>query len=158
MIKIKTTQAEVTKIFCCHSSSFVAAIVYDISPVQIPAKSIPVCTNAVTDPRGIARPVIAVARPLSLSPNHRLQIIFCAERKIGLAKEIMKDPSSIDQKCPSKVLIYLIQQPTIKSEAPIRKVNAADIAVYILIEIKNIGIAVMPKQRVHKLTCIKGTE
>jgi hypothetical protein len=32
--------------------------------------------KARTEPRGIANPVIAVAKALSLSPNHLLQIIF----------------------------------------------------------------------------------
>jgi hypothetical protein len=133
-------------------------MVYYSSPGLIPANTSPVCVKAATEPRGIASPVIAVARPLSSSPNQRLQMMFYADRNIGPASEMTNDPTSIDQKWPSNVLICLIQHPAINRKAPRRRVVAADMTVNMRIVKKNIGTAVMPKQRVHKLTWIKGTE
>ena len=54
--------------------------------------------------------------------------------------------------------IYLVQQPMINNTAPIRNVVAVDIQVYMRMEVKNIGTAVMPKHKVQRLTCINGTE
>jgi hypothetical protein len=49
---------------------------------------------------GIARPVIAVAIALSLSPNHLLHKMFYALKKIGPAKDIIDVPPSIGQNEP----------------------------------------------------------
>jgi hypothetical protein len=59
--------------------------------------TIPVCKNAIVEPNGIAKAVIAVAIALSSSPNHRLQMIFNALRKIGELKDTIDDPAKIGQ-------------------------------------------------------------
>jgi hypothetical protein len=49
-----------------------------VSPDYTPENTIPDQTNAIIEPIGIPIPVIVVARALSLSANHLLQIIFYA--------------------------------------------------------------------------------
>lgn len=111
-----------------------------------------------TDPSGIESPLSAVARPLSLSPNHLLQIMFCAQRKIGLANEITKEPATIGQNLLlSYVLSCLNQQPTNNTIDPSLKVHALEKIVNIFMLVKNIGTAVIPKHSVHRLTCNSGT-
>ena len=65
----------------------------------------------------------------------------------------MNEPKIIDQNLfPSNVLIYRIQQPIQRKNAPSLNVEAVDITVNIFMLKKNIGTEVIPKQRVHKFT------
>jgi hypothetical protein len=65
----------------------------------------------------------------------------------------MNEPKIIDQNLfPSNVLIYLIQHPMQRKNAPILNVEAVDITVNIFMLTKNIGTEVIPKQSVHKFT------
>jgi hypothetical protein len=115
-----------------------------VSPVVIPLNTTPVCTNANTEPRGIERPLSAVANPLSWSPNHLLQMRFWALKSIGFARDRIQEPTIIGQKCPSKVLSYLTQPPMIKMIHANLKVQAHDTTVYNFILMKNMGTAEIP--------------
>jgi len=74
--KTKVPQMTVVRTFCYQSNWLVASIVYWVSPVSIPENTRPVYAKARTVPIGIDSPLRAVARPRSLSPNHRLHIMF----------------------------------------------------------------------------------
>lgn len=82
--------------------------------------------NAKSPPIGLESPLSAVAIPLSLSPNHLLQMMFWALYMIGPAIELMKAPVTIDQNSfPSKVDSYRIQHPINNNNDPSLNIKEA---------------------------------
>jgi hypothetical protein len=79
------------------------------------------------EPTGIASDVIAVAIARSLSANHLLQITFWAQRKIGLAREIIIVPVRMGQNWfVSKKEIIRSQLPKVKTKLANRKMFAVE--------------------------------
>ena len=105
-------------IFYYHNKVFVAWIIFWFSPSLIPAKSTPVIANATIEPMGIARPVIAVAIALSLSPNHLLHKIFYALRKIGPARDMIDVPPKMGQNESPTSVNMRIQPPKVRKKHP----------------------------------------
>ena len=84
--------------------------------------------------------------------------MFQAEKNIGPADAKTNEPTIIGQNALFQSMeSYRIQHPNTKLMHPILRVREVDIKVYILMLMKYVGIAMIPKQSVQRFTYNKDT-